>query len=213
MSGLRERKKRRTLTAIHDAAMELFAQHGYGDVTVADIAAAAEVSRATVFAYYPAKEDIVLGEAWLAVDALSAALEGLDDARAIVGAVREWLRPLAGWMEPDLLLQLKIADEFAAVAAARSRLQRGIENVIADALERSLGDGGRLAARLVAGSLAAALVTVEQEAARRMATTGRALAPAEVDRLLDQAVAFVDGGLAGLRGDAAGEPAQDPATG
>lgn len=195
MTGLRERKKRKTLTTIHEAAMELFARHGYGDVTVAQIAEAAEVSRATVFAYYPAKEDIVLGEAWLAVDALRAALADLDDGEAIVAAVRDWLRPLAGWMEPDLLLQLRIAEEFPAVAAARSRLVRGIENAIADALTRALGEDARLAARLVAGSLSAALVTVEQAGAQRMATTGRALSSEEVDELLDQAVAFVDGGL------------------
>ena len=63
MAGLRERKRRRTFKAIHDAALRLFEERGYGAVTVADIAEAAEVSRATVFAYYPAKEDIVAGDA------------------------------------------------------------------------------------------------------------------------------------------------------
>ena len=47
MAGLRERKRRRTFKAIHDAALRLFEERGYGAVTVADIAEAAEVSRAT----------------------------------------------------------------------------------------------------------------------------------------------------------------------
>lgn len=197
MSGLRERKKRRTLTAIHEAAMELFAQRGYGDVTVADIAEAADVSRATVFTYYPAKEDIVLGEARLAVAALTAVLQDLDERTAVITGVREWLRPLVGWIEPDLLLQIQLADEVPAVAAARSRLMRQVEDVIADALTRTMGDDARLAARLVAGSLAATLSAAEQEAARRMRDDDSSpLGAEEIDALLDDAVAFVDGGLA-----------------
>lgn len=201
MSGLRERKKRKTLAAIHDAAMDLFARRGYGDVTVAEIAEAAEVSRATVFAYYAAKEDIVLGEGSLAVEQLAVALEGLEGREQVLAGVRDWLRTLAGWLEPDLVLQMRIANDVPAVAAARSRLRRDVELVIADALVRAMGADAQLAARLVAGSLAAALLVVEEEAARRMSSTGRALAPDEVDALLDDAVAFVDGGLARLGAD------------
>src|SRR5690242_12600509 len=102
MTGLRERKRRRTVAAIHDAGMRLFAERGYGAVTVADIADAADVSRATVFAYFRAKEDIVLGDAPSAVEALRAALADARDATGVVAAVREWLRTLVGWMEPDV---------------------------------------------------------------------------------------------------------------
>lgn len=198
MSGLRERKKRKTLTAIHEAAMQLFAERGYAAVTVADIADAADVSRATVFTYYPAKENIVLGEAPLAVESLAAALEGIDERAGIVLAVRGWLRTLSGWVEPDILLQRRLAEEVPAVGAARSSLLRAVEAVIAEALERTMGGEDTLAPRLVAGSLTAALATVEHEAAARMASTGRALSDHEVDALLDTAVAFVDGGLARL---------------
>jgi AcrR family transcriptional regulator len=58
--GLRERKKRQTHEAIAQAAMELFAAHGFDEVTVADVARAADVSEKTVFNYFPAKEDLVL---------------------------------------------------------------------------------------------------------------------------------------------------------
>lgn len=201
MAGLRERKRQRTFTAIHDAAMRLFAERGYHAVTVAEIAAAAEVSRATVFAYYPAKEDIVLGQAPAAIEALSAALAGADDRAAVIATVRDWIRTLAGWVEPDLLLQTRLAAEVPAVGAARSRVREGIETAIAEALTRTMGAGGtghQLASRLVAGSLTAALATFEHEAVRRMAAHGGALEAAEVDRLLDDAISFVDGGLARL---------------
>jgi AcrR family transcriptional regulator len=58
--GLRARKKRQTRAAIAAAAMDLFRSQGFDAVTIADVAAAADVSRKTVFNYFPAKEDLVL---------------------------------------------------------------------------------------------------------------------------------------------------------
>ena len=60
MSGLRELKRNRTHRAISDAAIALFLSRGFAEVTVTDVARAAEVSRRTLFAYFPAKEDLVL---------------------------------------------------------------------------------------------------------------------------------------------------------
>ena len=197
MAGLRERKRRKTFKAIHDAGLRLFEERGYSDVTVADIADAAEVSRATVFAYYPAKEDIVLGDVRFALEGLEAALAQPDV--AVVEAVREWLRTLVGWMEPDIVLQRRLAEEVPAIGAARSRLRRDIEAVIADALAREMGAEGALVPGLIAGSLVSALSVVEQEAAARMANGGAALDVKEVDALFDTAVAFVNGGLERVR--------------
>lgn len=58
--GLRERKKQRTRSAISDAAIGLFLECGYHEVSVAQIAEAAEVSKRTLFAYFPTKEDLVV---------------------------------------------------------------------------------------------------------------------------------------------------------
>ncbi|WP_330333833.1 TetR/AcrR family transcriptional regulator [Streptomyces sp. NBC_00536] len=59
-TGLREAKKQRTRQLLAATALELFLERGFDAVSVADVAAAAEVSKPTLFRYYPSKEDLLL---------------------------------------------------------------------------------------------------------------------------------------------------------
>src|SRR5256884_8050856 len=58
-TGLRERKKARTRRLIADTAARLFAEHGYENVAVSDVARDAEVAEQTVYNYFPSKERLV----------------------------------------------------------------------------------------------------------------------------------------------------------
>jgi AcrR family transcriptional regulator len=194
MAGLRERKKQATRAAIRDAAMRLFDEHGFAGTTIDQIAVAAEVSRATVLNYFATKEDIVFGDAPAAVGALRDALAGEDT----LAAFRTWLLALVefgGWIEPELVLQQRLAEEAPTVAARRLALHQAFAQVIADALVQEFGPGRRVAATLAAASLTAAMEVVEHTAAEN----GGTVAQAEIEGLLGDAVRFAEAGMAAMQ--------------
>ena len=56
--GLRQRKKDSSRRAIEDAAWELFAEKGYDETSINDIAERANVAPRTFFRYFPTKEAV-----------------------------------------------------------------------------------------------------------------------------------------------------------
>ncbi|MGK3981511.1 helix-turn-helix domain-containing protein [Sorangium sp. So ce136] len=59
-SGLRERSKRKRRKQILHAALKLFAERGYEQTTINDIAEAAEVAPRTVTGYFPSKLEFII---------------------------------------------------------------------------------------------------------------------------------------------------------
>jgi AcrR family transcriptional regulator len=200
MAGLRERKKRATRLAIHDAGMRLFAEQGFTATTIDAIAEAADVSRATVFSYFPTKEDIVFGDAPSAIDSLAARLRERADEEGTIATVQAWVGELTGWLQPDLVLRRRLGREVPVVGARQLQLYDAVERTVADALEQELGPDRQLAARLAAASMIAALRTAEEIAAARMEQRGRELADSEIATLLHDAAAFVKAGIAAISG-------------
>ena len=94
--GLRARKKRLTREAIFAAADRLFADRGFENVTVAEIADAANVSVKTVFTYVNAKEELIFRQQTV-LDAVVRAVASrrlgqtplVAAAQALLGAVNE----------------------------------------------------------------------------------------------------------------------------
>lgn len=107
VGGLRPQKKAHILERITSTAGELFQAHGYGAVTMEQIAAGAEVSKRTLYKYFPAKEAVLahLLERELARDLANLSFRTDLDApfRSTVLAL---LAESAAWCErhPDYLL-------------------------------------------------------------------------------------------------------------
>lgn len=77
--GRRERKKRETHAALHRAALTLFAEKGFRETRVSEIAESADVAEATFFRHFSSKEEVALVDLLARVDALISALEARPD--------------------------------------------------------------------------------------------------------------------------------------
>lgn len=91
-TSLRKQSRARRHAAISAAALRLFADQGYDDTTVVEIAAAAEVSPRTVSLYFPTKLDLALSYTTDAAARMAEVFEarGRDD--LVVDLLDRWLQ-------------------------------------------------------------------------------------------------------------------------
>jgi AcrR family transcriptional regulator len=103
MTGLRETKKRLTRAAIAQAAADLFQERGFAAVTIEDVARAANVSRQTVFNYFPTKEQMLFDRQDEVTAALLALVHDHPDGASLVAAFRGHTR--AFWVRFGRILR------------------------------------------------------------------------------------------------------------
>ena len=97
--GLRELKKEQTRQLIADTAWRLFADRGFDNVTVAEIAREAQVAEATVFNYFRSKEDLFYSRFEAFSARLADAVRDRDTGRALA-AFRRALLEEGGLLAP-----------------------------------------------------------------------------------------------------------------
>ncbi|MGW1889850.1 TetR/AcrR family transcriptional regulator [Streptomyces sp. NPDC002004] len=162
--GLRERKKLRTYQAVSDIAITLFLEKGFEKVSVAEIAAAAEISKPTLFRYFPTKEDLVLHRFADHEDEAARVVRGRPAGRTPLEALRlnfldglERRDPVTGLNDaPEVLAFHRLIYGTASVVARLSGYVERSENALTEAL--SEGDDSldaQLDARLAAGQIIA----------------------------------------------------------
>ena len=147
--SLRERKKLATRRLLRRAALELVAERGLANVTVEDIAEAAEVSPRTFFNYFPSKESVLFGgdtdRAAELREGIAVAAPGgsaLDAVRVVLTrdseTMADELRSLGG--DPaDWLRRMKVARTDPHVRAAHAAQMAMIERAIAEGLAARIG--------------------------------------------------------------------------
>src|SRR5881275_1648549 len=100
-TGLRQRKKQQTREAIAQTARRLFLEHGFDAVTVDDVARAADVSRKTVFNYFPTKEDLFYGRMEIFEEDLLAAIRSRAPGESILRAFAHFVTTRRGMLASD----------------------------------------------------------------------------------------------------------------
>ena len=122
--GRRERKKAATRQAIADAALRLFLEHGYDEVSIRDIADAADVSTTTLFKHFTGKEALVFDEEDDRESALVAAVRQRATGQSIVDALRQHV--LANWLavaaHPQATEFTELVDSTPALRAYYERM-------------------------------------------------------------------------------------------
>jgi len=144
VTGLRERKKQQTREHIAETARRLFGEHGFDQVTVTDVARAAEVSAQTVFNYFPTKEDLVYWRLGAFEDELLAAVRERPAGEPALVAFKRFLlnqRGLLGQADPAAFDQLvALARTISSSPALRAREQQILERYTAGLTAELGGD-------------------------------------------------------------------------
>ena len=148
-ASLRERKKLATRRSLRRITLQLVAERGFSNVTVEDIAEAAQVSTRTFFNYFPSKEAALFGNDPERVDALreqithaapgESALDALrvamsSDAQAVADELTELGGDPASWLR-----RAKEAHADPHLRAARAAQMAMVERAITEGLAQRLG--------------------------------------------------------------------------
>ncbi|AIG76834.1 TetR family transcriptional regulator [Amycolatopsis japonica] len=164
----------KTRAHIAEVATGLFVERGFDDVTVAEVAAAAGVSKVTVFSHFERKEDLALDRLPDAVGIARATIRDRPDGVGVVEAFRrmtlalaEERHPLSGLSEAGEPLARTVAGSRALVSRLRE-FEHEIEAEVADELEsdtRFSGDSELAAALIVAAYRTVAVATTRRRLA------------------------------------------------
>ena len=200
--SLRERKKAATRATILAQAQRLFEERGYDDVTVAEIADAADVSVKTLFVYFRSKEDLAFADTGLLdalVDAVHRRASGTTYAQA-VGAVLDRALDSAG--SAGLEGYHRGVGDSQALRSRLLRMWADYEDVLAAALADDAGlPAPTPALRLAATQLIGIARSFTSPEVRALARDHPATETDALRGWLGAGVRQVDDGLARALGD------------
>ncbi len=203
--GLRERKKQQTRALIAQTSARLFAQRGYENVSVNDVARAADVAEQTVYNYFPSKQHLVLDrddelQTGLAIS-IRTRTPGTSPARAIHGEA------LALLAELRVMSQVQVQGGLGYLAAkspALRRLSLEMTDRHADAIAAVLSDEDTslspALAKIQGTALAWIFQTITDHTGRRAldGLTPDQIAD-ELEPIITEALTSLDGWLATTR--------------
>src|SRR5580700_7798119 len=204
-----ERRKRRTRQAIQKAALDLFAERGYRETTINDIAERADVAPRTVTVHFPAKGELLFDAEPFTLDGLSKRLSERGPHESTLEALRDWMATTmteaeTKGSEPDgrfwerRALRAHIINTEPELRGRARASYYPFERVLAEAIGQDLGQSGNtLIPRLAALSAVAGLRELyETDEAQTLPAPPSA---AELLKLVDRVIRFARAGIEGAR--------------
>lgn len=196
--GLRERKKQQTREKIARVALQLFAERGYDETTLADIAEAADVSPRTIFSYYESKEDILFCDEPPLQQRLEHKLKQRPPGATTVDALREFASELDPH-DAEANLRKRIIGTNEGLRLSERARTAPLEELIAASIARDLDAGpDDVRPLLIAASVTAAFSAVRD---RLHAQSEEPVSPEQALKILDDVLEFLRGGLEALQRD------------
>lgn len=197
--GLRERNKMRRREAIVNAAMRLFADRGYDETTIADIADAAEVAPRTVLTYFDTKEDIAMAPVDELAGRMTRALRARGTGMTTLDVVAAWLRAEMRDGESRPADHERLRRMFANNPRLDGQAMARVAGVATEFTQALADDIGRDADDPAAGIVVAGAAGIISHLLSLPLSSDR-------DGAVRAALTFLEGGVAGLsRSRASGE--------
>jgi AcrR family transcriptional regulator len=201
--GLRERKKAKTRLAISNVATKMFIERGFDAVTVAEVAAAVDISVATIFNYFETKEDLFFDRDGEVIEALRRFILERKAGETITSVLhREFLAAIDAGVPQLMVHGPSFFRTIEGSSALRARVRHGFEKAeasVAETLaEETEAAAGDPTPQLVAAMLGAIQRTLMESLA---AAVLRGDAVTSTKRRLrqacDRAFVLLEGGMRG----------------
>ncbi|POM24940.1 DNA-binding transcriptional repressor AcrR [Actinomadura rubteroloni] len=134
-AGRRERKKAATRNHIAEVALRLFAERGYDEVGMRDVAREADVAVTTVFAHFASKEALVFDQDEQHEERLVGAVANRPPGRSLIDALRAEALSAARWFSaPESIAFWTLVENSAALRGYASRMQARHEQALVAAI-------------------------------------------------------------------------------
>ncbi len=203
----RTRKRLATRQGISDAATRLFVERGFDNVTVDEIAEAADVGRMTVFNHFPRKEDMFFDRDEEGRETLRDALRQRDKSVAPIEALRLLAHraaseePLYISFSPESQGFVETIEKSATLIARARAIRDELAQVVMVALAESVGDEAANPDAHLAANLLLATWTVAFIRGHRAYRESQ-----DSEKAKSVFLALIDRGSGGLEAAMAGTP-------
>ncbi len=155
------RRKQQTRERLEETSLRLFAERGFDQTTVDDLAAAAGVGRRTIFRYFRSKNDIVFGALDERLRLLAAELEaGRSAGLPLVETVRGAFHATSTYQRSEresLATRISLISSVPSLRAHAALRYQEWETVVRAAVERRSGAGDGVYARACAAAVVGAM--------------------------------------------------------